>query len=125
MNQDITNPQDLKIEELIEQREQMLQAIEDIKAGVSVFNEEILARLASEKLNGMIVGEHTISKVKRISFSTKIEEARELGATKTKEVLDEVLLKKMYNAGAEIPGVRVTEYIMVKDIQTKAEELSA
>lgn len=123
--ENLDNIAEVKIEDLLEQREKMLLAVEDIQSGVSVLNEEIIRRLDEQKVNGMIVGNRTVTKVKKVYFSTSLEDARLLGATKTEEKVDDAKLRTLHNSGANVPGVRTTQYLMVKDIPTKAEEIAA
>jgi hypothetical protein len=122
MTTDINIPE-MTLEDLVEKREEINQAIEEITAGVVVINQEILQRLNDMKVNGTIVGDKTVTKVVRTTFAPSVEEARALGATEvvTEEKLDQKMLRKLHESGATVPGTRTSEYIQVRLIE-KLEE---
>lgn len=108
-------PEEMTYEELLEMRDQANHAIEQIQAGMKVVNDELMIRLANEGLSGKIIGNWGISKATRYSFETTLEEAKELGATK--EAVDTTKLKKLLTAGVAIPGVKKSEYILVREVE--------
>jgi hypothetical protein len=73
-------------------------------------NRAITQQMAEKKMS---VGGCIVRKYERLSFRTPIEKARELGATKTEEVLDKEVLKKLYEAGHPVPGVTSFAYVQV------------
>jgi hypothetical protein len=111
--------QELTWDELLTRREALLQVIENLEAEKSAMSAEFLARLQDEKLSGKVVGNWSITKAARISFDVTIEQARELGAVK--ETIDQPTLKKMYQSGVNVPGIKRTEYITVRQVDANKE----
>lgn len=65
--------------------------------------------------DGEIIGDYSVTKRTRISFgSTTIKQARDLGAIK--EGKDTKALRRLHDGGVEVPGVKVTNYIMVREV---------
>lgn len=116
-------PQDIQtysIEEILESREKLNLQLEELNAAMKVLSDELLHRLNEEKKTGMIVGTKAITKAVRLSFSkVKIEQARELGATETVEVVSSKMLKNLYNQGVAIEGVVRSEYVTVREVKEK------
>lgn len=115
-----SQPLDLPISEttwddLLLAREKAVIVKEEMEASLAVISEEMLHRLAEEKINGKIVGGWSISKATRYSFDTDLKTAKEYGATK--EVIDNSKLKELHLKGIEIPGTKKSEYVMVKEIK--------
>lgn len=81
---------------------------DELHSQAVTIRQELRARLDERKLKSTIAGQHAITAFDRITFRTSVEEARDFGAVKTKEVTDTVLLRKLYDAGEKIPGVQVT-----------------
>lgn len=119
------DPTTADIKLLLEKRDEFNLAIEDIQAGIKVVNDELMARLDAENVKGKIVGNKAITKVQSIRFGTSLDDARELGATKTEEKVDTTKLRKLHDSGVTIPDTNISEYVMVKELKTKAEEESA
>lgn len=101
-------------EELLQYREKMSVAKEAMEAALKVISDECLERLNKEKLNGKLVGNFTVTKISKMSFDTSLESAQELGATKM--VVDQGALKKLFLEGIPVPGVKKTEYVMIKEV---------
>ena len=112
-------PENISWEDLLELREKVMMQKEELEATVKVLSEEFLHRLAEEKLSGKVVGNYSISKAVRYGFETTLEQATELGATKT--VVDPTALKKLMQKGIIIPGVKKTEYCMVRTVEKNTE----
>ena len=74
--------------------------------------EEILDRL---KGDAEVVGDYSVTRVKRRAFRVKLEKAKELGATKT--VVDQKVLGKLAKKGVEIPGSYEYSYPLIKHIK--------
>lgn len=109
------NPEDLaKMDKeiLIHALETTNTAYDEIMATLVMIREELMHRLNEEKKDGEVIGDYQISKRKRISFKTKLEEAEEFGAVK--QAPDTKKLRALYNKGIKIPGVNVTEYLSVR-----------
>jgi hypothetical protein len=78
---------------------------------------ELLGRFEGD---GTIVGEFSVVRAKRPSFSkVTMDTAREFGAVK--ESIDTDKLSKLMKKGIEVPGVTFTEYVLVNSL-TKSEE---
>lgn len=114
------NPTEMTWQQLLDMREKANIAKEEIEAGLSVVNEELLERLKKEKINGKVVGNWGISKATRYSFETTLEEAEALGAVK--QTVDQAKLKKLISSGIKIPGTKVSEYVMVRQVEKKMDE---
>lgn len=112
-------PSEMSLEELVELRENINHRLEDLKASLSVFSDEILLRLKQDKLQGTVVGDRAISMVRRVSFDVTLTQAKELGAVK--EAIDQDVLKKLDKAGVSIPNKKVSEYIRVSEVKRDAE----
>jgi hypothetical protein len=108
-------PAEMTYEEILEQRENANHIMEQIKASVDVLNEELKLRLTEEKISGKVVGNWAISKATRVSFDIPLEEAEALGATKM--VVDQTKLKSMLKKGVAIPGIKKSEYIIVRAVE--------
>src|SRR5438128_2731736 len=99
---------------LLAYREKLNADKEEAEAALKVINDELLIKLAEEKLSGKIVGQWSISKATRISFDISIPEARVFGAVK--ETIDQAVLKKLKAKGIEIPNEKRTEYVLVREV---------
>lgn len=53
-----------------------------------------------------------MTKATRVSFQTSLRQALELGVVK--QAVDPDVLKRLYGAGAEVPGLSITHYVLVK-----------
>lgn len=110
--------QDLTKEELVEEYDNVCHAEEEITAAKDVLRKELFARIDGD---GEVIGNYSITKAKRFSFSTTLAEAKLLGAVK--EAIDQAFLKKLYLRGVKIPGeVSITEYPLIKTIAQKEGE---
>ena len=107
-------PADMTYEELIEARENAAYKVEHAQAEMTVFNQELLERLKTEKLSGKVVGDYALSRCSRLSFQVDLKMAEELGATKP--TIDQAKLKALYQKGIELP-VTKSEYIRVNLIK--------
>ena len=114
-------PQDMTFEEILKHREVLAYAKEQMEAAMKVYSDELLIRLKEENISGKVVGNKSISKATRLSFKTTLDEARTLGAIK--EAIDSEILKKLYYSKVNVPGVNITEYVMVKDVVKKEHDL--
>ena len=118
------NPEDLlnsSKEELIGLLASRNEVYDQTMAEMVMIREEVLTRLKEAKKDGELIGEYSVTKAKRITFKTKLEEAEELGAVKT--VPDTSILRKLYNKGIKVPGSKVTVYLSVRRLsQDEAEK---
>lgn len=118
------NPEDLakaKKEALIESLQDRNIVYEQIMAEMVMIREELLHRLKKAKKDGELIGEYSVTKAKRVTFKTTIEEAEPLGAIK--QAVDSTVLRKLYNKGIKIPGVKETIYLSVRRLsQDEAEK---
>ena len=101
-------------EELINKLEELNIANEDLMASMVMIREEVMARLDEEKKDGEIIGDFSVTKTKRVTFKTSIEQAEELGAVK--KAVDTTKLKKLYDKGIKIPETNVTIYLSVRKL---------
>jgi len=118
------NPEDLiklSKEKLIDKLQEFNLQEEQVMASMVMIRTEILARLEEEKIDGCLVGEYSVTKAKRVSFKTSLEEAQELGAIK--QAVDINTLRKLHNKGIKVPGTSITIYLSVRRIsQDEAEK---
>ena len=110
----------LSKEKLIEKLEEFNIKNEEVMANMVMIREELLHRLEEEKKDGERIGEYAVTKAKRVSFKTTLEEAKELGAIK--EAVNTDTLKRLYNKGIEVPGVSVTTYLSVRRLKQEEAE---
>lgn len=117
-------PEDLaktKKEALIEALQNLNVVNEQTMAEMVMIREELLHRLKKAKKDGELIGEYSVTKAKRVTFKTTIEEAEPLGAIK--QAVDASLLRKLYNKGIKVPGAKVTTYLSVRRLsQDEAEK---
>jgi hypothetical protein len=111
------NIQELSVEALLEAYLKAAQLLEDTEASLSVIKDEMALRLDAEGVEGKIVSDYTLTKVKRLLFRPTLEQARELAATKTVEQVDTQALKRLHDQGVEIPNTTTTVYVMVKPLE--------
>ena len=101
-------------EKLINKLEELNIANEDTMASMVMIRTEIMARLDEEKKDGELIGDYSVSKSKRVTFKTSIEQAEELGAIK--KAVDTTKLKKLHDKGVEIPGTNITVFLSVRKL---------
>ena len=107
---------ELTLEELVKKAVEMKAAVEDIEAGLKITKDEIGDRLKALKLDGTKVDGYYISRVRKLLFTdVTLSYARDLGATITKESLDNEKLRAIYNKGIKIKGARWSEYVSIKE----------
>ncbi len=99
-------------EQLVEAYAEACEKEEEIKAEKQVIKEELMSRMDTD---AEIIGDYSVSKVKRVTFETSVEDARRFGAVK--EAIDTQVLSKVFKAGQEVPGVKVTQYLLIKNVQ--------
>ena len=118
------NPEDLlnkDKESLIELLASRNEVYDQTMAEMVMIREEILTRLKEAKKDGELIGEYSVTKAKRVTFKTSMEEAEELGAIK--KAVDSAILRKLHNKGIKVPGVKVTTYLSVRRLsQDEAEK---
>ncbi len=98
------------LEEQIQAYRELVRQIADLEEKKRELNLAILQKMPEKK---MVIAGCIVRRYERLSFRTPIEKARELGATKTEEVLDKEMLKKLYESGQPVPGVSPYAYIQV------------
>ncbi|MEK9208404.1 MAG: hypothetical protein AAB922_08005 [Patescibacteria group bacterium] len=105
----------ITLEQLAEEYQKGKAVIEETEASLSVIKDEILDHLKKLKVDGLKTKNgYYVKRVRamvytRVSLST----AKELGATKTKEIIDIDLLRKMQTAGQKIVGAKQIVYVKV------------
>ncbi len=116
-----TNLEEMTKEQLVQLYADACVEEEEIVATKTVLREEILRRL---KGDGEVIGDYSVTRAKRYSFTATVEQAREFGAVK--EAVDQTALKKLYLKGAKIPGeVKITEYPIIKNILEEKAKVEA
>ena len=110
------NIKEFTLEELVKKAIEMKSAVEDIEAGLKVTKDEIGDRLKALKLDGTKVDNYYVSRVRKLLFTDiTLSYARELGATITKESLDNEKLRAIYMKGIKIKGAKWIYYISIKE----------
>lgn len=112
---DIKLPADMANEEILVEVERLDYKIEELEAAKAIFKEELLGRLNAEKVNAIIVGDKSVSKVSRIVVKTPFSYAEQVGATKM--VIDTDALKKLHFQGVKVPDIEKVEYVLIKTIK--------
>jgi len=98
------------LEEQIQEYRALQQQIAALEEKKRELNQAISQQMSGVK---MTVAGCVLRRYERLFFKTPIEKARELGATKTEEVLDKEVLKKLYEAGQPVPGVTCSMYLQI------------
>lgn len=75
--------------------------------------------LQQMKAKTMLVAGYLVRKCERLNVSTDLQKAREWHATKVEEVVDKDKLKHLYQAGHEIPGISISQFIQICDNRRK------
>lgn len=101
-------------EELVTRLQQVMVETEQLEAEESEIRNMLIEKMDTKS---EIIGDLALTKVTTTRFSTKLPEAKKLGATKMKEVVDTEILKIMYERGEKIPGVNVTTYLKVQPVE--------
>lgn len=105
----------LSKEELIAMLQDLNNVYDEVMGGMTEIRNEFLDRLTKEKKDGEIVGEYQVSKTKRITFKTTLEQAEELGAIK--KAPDTKILKNLHDKGVKVPGTSETVYLSVRKLK--------
>lgn len=113
----------LSKEELVEKLQEFNLEEEQVMSNMVMIRQELLDRLEEEHKDGELLGEYEISKRTRVNIKTPIEVARELGATKQEETVDNTKIKKLYTSGVKVEGVTETAYLSVRRIKQEEQEL--
>lgn len=111
--------EEASLEAIVQSWDEANQKEEDAKAEAVAYKNEMLVRLKKEKIDSKVVGDRIISKVKRVTFTTPMKVASELGATKVG--IDTDKLRELYNRKIKFEGVRVSEYVQVRQVGQKEE----
>lgn len=108
----------MTLEEQIRAYQELGRQIAELEEKKRELNLAILQQMSGKT---MTAAGCVVRRYERLSFRTPIEKARKLGATKMEEVLDKDVLKKLYEAGEEIPGVALSTFIQVS-LQKQVQE---
>jgi len=100
----------MDFEELVRLHKEISQHIEDLEEQKKALGVSILQQMKSKSLK---VGPYVVRSCSRLSIAMSIEEARALNATKMKEVVDNEIVKDLYNRGTPVPGVKEINYIQI------------
>ncbi len=106
---DIKDFSKLSWEALLQEREKLLAIQEEAEAALSVLKEQIVLNLATEGIEGKVVGDMAISL--RTTYSCPKEVAESLGAitTITQKRIDVKMLKTLYLKKVEIERLVITK----------------
>ncbi len=99
-------------EEMVKRYEALNIVLEAIEAEQEAIKTSLMATMKSD---AEVIADYSVSKVKRVSFKTSVEDARSLGAVK--EAIDTNILKSLYGSGVQVPGVNVSEYLSVRKLK--------
>ncbi|OGK64442.1 hypothetical protein A2209_03975 [Candidatus Roizmanbacteria bacterium RIFOXYA1_FULL_41_12] len=100
-------------EELTEAFFQTVQEEEDLQARKVAVKDELLNRMEADS---EVIGNYSVSKRKRYSFTVTDQEAQELGAVKMSK--DSTALKTLFLKGAlSEDKVRITQYLVISPVQ--------
>ena len=104
----------MTIDDLVKHAVKMKEAKDEIAQAMEIINDELRDRLIKMKVTGMRVNGNYVSQVKRISTTdVTMEQARELGATKTD--IDAQKLRKLYQSGVKIKGIKVSVSVRITE----------
>lgn len=107
-------------EELVEAVTVTQQILEDMEAQVKTIKTELFGRIET---SGEIIGDYSVVKAKLVTFpDVTLEQAQEFGAVK--QAVNVTILKNLYQSGIEVPH-KVTEYLIIKEVNKKAGEVEA
>lgn len=118
----MSNPKDiLKLteEELVALRIATLGKQEELESQRVVIDQLIMEKMKKKGVDAEIILDHEIKRIHRENLSVSIEEARGLGATLMKEVVDTPALKKIDKAlpeDSKLPR-KIVEYIQIKPLE--------
>jgi hypothetical protein len=91
---------------------------DEIAATKSILKSELISRLRDVmKTDGAPLAGYAVTTYPIISFKTKVEDAEKFGAIKMEKKVDTALLRKLYDAGREIPDVLVRQELRVTIIK--------
>ena len=97
-----------KIAKYVELREQ----IEELEKQKKTLVAEVLELMPKESPQ-LIVSSYRVKRASIFSIKTTLEAAQQLGAVKTKEVVDKEKIKALYLAGQNPPDVSEVHFIQV------------
>lgn len=99
-------------ENLIRKHDELKAIIAEAEALLKQVDDELFARTNKIENKKLIVGDRTVSIVKRVSYKdVTLNFARRHEAIK--EVVDTAILGGFYKSGMDIPGLTFTEYPLV------------
>ena len=113
---------EMSLQELVERVERLNYKEEEVVAEKVEIRNEIGMRLKKEKRDSKIVGDWAVTLYKKVLFKTTVTQAREFGATKSEEKIDLDKLKKLYKAGANIPGVVEAESLRMSKLNQEGDK---
>lgn len=101
--------------QLIRKRQSIVKKMAVLQEQLDDVNARVIAVLDQKGITSTETDYGKVSIATRHNFSTELSIARAMNATKTEEVLDKNRLKKLVEAGTQVPGHSVTRYLMVKE----------
>jgi hypothetical protein len=119
---DATKMTEYTIDELADFGYKLQNKQEELEAAIDQVKKEIAIRLDQSGQPGQLTNNNTLSvtKVVRTLFSkVPMDKAKELGATVTKEVINNEMLRNLFKQGIEIPGMIQSISIVIKPVESK------
>jgi hypothetical protein len=111
---------ELTDEQLGEEWENLSHLEEQVKEYKAYIRDEALFRMDERGVNSFFAGNKMIKDQSRNIYSdVELETARKFGAVKMEEKVDTTMLGSLIKKGAEVPGVRVTRFIKVENIENE------
>ena len=100
----------ISLEALIQVYKEMTQRIAKMEEERKEIGRAILQQMTTKSLS---IAGYIVRSCERLNIHTELEKAREWGATRMEEVIDKAKLKQLYQAGCEIPGISISQFIQV------------
>ena len=108
------NIKELTLTDLVDKAVELKAAMEDMDAGIRVIKDELGDRLRDMKVTGTKVGNVYVSRIRRYNYSgISMSQALELGCTK--QAVDTRKLDALVKKGVKLRGVKMVEFIMIKE----------
>jgi len=118
----MSNPKDilkLNDEELVALRIATLYKQEELEAQRKEIDQLLIEKMTKKGVNAEVVLDHEVKHIHKENLNVSVEEAREYGATKMKEVVDTEQLKKIdakLPEGSKMPK-KIIDYIQIKPLE--------
>jgi len=105
------------VESKVKEYKELQRQIDALERKRKAMMQEILA-LMPEEAPSMRVANYSVRRVVRLSIGTSLADARTLGATKMREVVDRAKIKELTELGIVVPDVSELRYIQVSTLKS-------